>query len=194
MKKFVFLLCSTWLIAILLFIFVISIASATFIENSFGTVIARALVYNAGWFNLLLFLIAVCLLCIIIKKRLYRKEKIPQFVIHFAFIIILIGAGLTRFFGYEGVMAIREGSGSDKLLTNKDYGFGLDGSRFYPTVFEGNEEAPADIETIEAWKSVGISENKICKLPASENWWAPGPVGPCRFGPRNRPGNARPGG
>ncbi len=65
------------------------------------------------------------------------------------------------------------------LLTNKDYGFGLDGSRFYPTVFEGNEEAPADIETIEAWKSVGISENKICKLPASENWWAPGPVGPC---------------
>lgn len=65
------------------------------------------------------------------------------------------------------------------LLTNKEYGFGLDGSKFYPTVFEGNEEAPEDLETIEAWKSVGIPEERISKLPASENWWAPGPVGPC---------------
>ncbi len=68
---------------------------------------------------------------------------------------------------------------SFELLTNKDYGFGLDPSRFYPTVFAGNEDAPEDSETIEAWKSVGIPENRIPKLPASENWWAPGPVGPC---------------
>src|SRR3990167_10355417 len=65
------------------------------------------------------------------------------------------------------------------LLTNKDYGFGLDPSRFYPTVFAGNEDAPEDLETIEAWKSVGISEDRIPRLPASENWWSPGPVGPC---------------
>lgn len=65
------------------------------------------------------------------------------------------------------------------LLTNKEYGFGLDANRFYPTVFAGNEDAPVDSETIEAWKSVGIPESRIPKLPASENWWAPGPVGPC---------------
>ena len=65
------------------------------------------------------------------------------------------------------------------LLTNKEYGFGLDPSKFYPTVFGGNNEAPEDTETIEAWKSVGIPESRIPKLPASENWWAPGPVGPC---------------
>lgn len=65
------------------------------------------------------------------------------------------------------------------LLTNKDYGFGLDPNRFYPTVFAGNDEAPADLETVEAWKLLGISEDRIPKLPASENWWAPGPVGPC---------------
>jgi alanyl-tRNA synthetase len=64
------------------------------------------------------------------------------------------------------------------LLTNKEYGFGLDASKFYPTVFEGNEEAPFDEETYNAWKKF-LPENKICKLPASENWWAPGPVGPC---------------
>lgn len=87
------------------------------------------------------------------------------------------------------------------LLTNKDYGFGFDCSKFYPTVFEGNEECPEDSETIEAWKSVGIADANISKLPASENWWAPGPVGPCgpctevlydrgeSFGPKeDRPG------
>ena len=65
------------------------------------------------------------------------------------------------------------------LLTNKEYGFGLDASKFYPTVFAGNEDAPEDSETIDAWKSVGIAPNRIPKLPVSENWWAPGPVGPC---------------
>ncbi len=64
------------------------------------------------------------------------------------------------------------------LLTNKEYGYGLDANRFYPTVFAGNDEAPFDEETYEAWKTL-IPVEKICKLPASENWWAPGPVGPC---------------
>ena len=64
------------------------------------------------------------------------------------------------------------------LLTNKDYGFGLDSTKFYPTVFAGNEEAPFDEETYQAWKKL-LPEEKICKLPASENWWAPGPIGPC---------------
>ncbi len=71
------------------------------------------------------------------------------------------------------------------LLTNKDYGFGLDPEKFVPTVFAGSNEAECDYETIEAWKSVGIPPERISKLPASENWWAPGgleapgPCGPC---------------
>ena len=65
------------------------------------------------------------------------------------------------------------------LLTNKEYGFGLDRTKFYATVFAGNNDAPEDTETINAWLSVGIPSERISKLPASENWWAPGPVGPC---------------
>ncbi len=71
------------------------------------------------------------------------------------------------------------------LLTNKEYGFELDPEKFIPTVFAGSNEAQCDYETIEAWKSVGIPPEKISKLPASENWWAPGgpkaqgPCGPC---------------
>ncbi len=65
------------------------------------------------------------------------------------------------------------------LLTNREYGFGLDPKKFYPTVFEGDAEVPFDQETYDAWVSVGIPEDRISKLPASENWWAPGPIGPC---------------
>jgi alanyl-tRNA synthetase len=71
------------------------------------------------------------------------------------------------------------------LLTDKNYGYGFDGSRFIATVFCGNEETECDIETINAWKKVGISDKKISKLPVSENWWTvggysdPGPCGPC---------------
>lgn len=72
-----------------------------------------------------------------------------------------------------------------ELLTNKEYGFGLDGSKFIATVFCGNDEVPCDMETIDAWKSVGLPDDRISKLPASENWWSPGgltgqgPCGPC---------------
>ncbi|MDE6719413.1 MAG: alanine--tRNA ligase, partial [Treponemataceae bacterium] len=45
------------------------------------------------------------------------------------------------------------------------------------TVFEGDENAPRDDEAAECWKSVGMSEDKIAYLPASDNWWAAGPVG-----------------
>lgn len=71
------------------------------------------------------------------------------------------------------------------LLTNEDYGYGLKAEKLIPTIFAGNDEAPADMETLEAWKKVGIPESRISRLPASENWWAPaglsgpGPCGPC---------------
>jgi alanyl-tRNA synthetase len=71
------------------------------------------------------------------------------------------------------------------LLTDKKYGYGLDAGKFIPTVFAGNKECDRDEETIKAWRSVGISDKNISRLPASENWWAPsgfdgpGPCGPC---------------
>ena len=48
------------------------------------------------------------------------------------------------------------------------------------TVFEGDENAPADEEAIKIWKSLGVPDHKITSLPKSENWWGPaGQTGPC---------------
>ncbi|MEX0934850.1 MAG: alanine--tRNA ligase [Candidatus Paceibacterota bacterium] len=57
--------------------------------------------------------------------------------------------------------------------------FGLDPARLYITVFEGNDDAPKDSESIEIWKSLGIPENRIYEMSAETNWWSPGENGPC---------------
>lgn len=48
------------------------------------------------------------------------------------------------------------------------------------TVFGGNQNVPADEESILIWKKLGISENKIKKCPREDNFWGPtGEEGPC---------------
>jgi len=48
------------------------------------------------------------------------------------------------------------------------------------TVFEGDKDAPFDKEAFEIWKNLGISEQRIKKLPKKDNWWGPaGETGPC---------------
>jgi alanyl-tRNA synthetase len=55
--------------------------------------------------------------------------------------------------------------------------------RLWITIFEGDEDAPEDLEAKELWMGVGVPEYKIFGLPKSENWWGPpgesGPCGPC---------------
>jgi alanyl-tRNA synthetase len=55
--------------------------------------------------------------------------------------------------------------------------------RLWITIFEGDENAPEDLEAKDLWMSVGVPEERIFGLPKSENWWGPpgdsGPCGPC---------------
>ncbi len=67
---------------------------------------------------------------------------------------------------------------SYEFLTSKEEGLGLDPSRLYVTVFEGDEDAPRDIEALDIWKKF-IPENRIYFLPKENNWWSPGDNGPC---------------
>ena len=50
------------------------------------------------------------------------------------------------------------------------------------TVFKGNDIVPADNESAELWKSLGIPENRIAFLGEDDNWWPnmelTGPCGP----------------
>ncbi|NLE07521.1 MAG: alanine--tRNA ligase [Parcubacteria group bacterium] len=68
---------------------------------------------------------------------------------------------------------------SFEFLTSSEW-LGLDKNRIAVSVFAGDENAPFDEEAFEKWKSLGISEKRIAKLPKKNNWWGPaGETGPC---------------
>ena len=50
--------------------------------------------------------------------------------------------------------------------------------RLAVTVFAGNDIIPKDEEAIEIWKSLGISEDRICPT-VEDNFWIAGETGPC---------------
>lgn len=105
----------------LFIIFAFAMAAATFIENDYGSEAAYGMVYGTRWFELVLFLLAVNLTGQLIINRLFRKNKLPVALFHLAFILMIAGAGITRYFGWEGIMHIREGESSDKCFSDDKY-------------------------------------------------------------------------
>src|SRR5690606_35908626 len=57
----------------------------------------------------------------ITRYSLNKKENWSILLLHLSFILILVGAGVTRYIGYEGIMPIREGQSVDYMLTQKKY-------------------------------------------------------------------------
>ncbi len=70
-------------------------------------------------------------------------------------------------------------SWSYEFLTSKEEGLGLNPQRLYVTIFEGDENAPLDIESKEIWMNQGVPEHRTYPLGAEDNWWSPGENGPC---------------
>lgn len=104
---------------ILLAILAMGAGYATFIENDFGTSTARVLVYNNLWYEAILVLTTINLTGIIFKFKMWKNK--PRFIFHTSFVIILIGAGVTRYAGYEGIMQISEGKTENQMLSLEPY-------------------------------------------------------------------------
>ena len=102
---------------LMLFLFALVIGIGTFIENDYGTQTARALIYKAGWFEVFLAYFIAILIYNIIKYKSY-KTKASVFIFHFSFVIIALGALLTRYIGYEGIMHIRTGESSNVMVSD----------------------------------------------------------------------------
>ncbi len=121
MKNLKDLLFSMLTSVLLLMVFAIAIAYATFIENDYGTATAQALIYQSWWFELLLLLGAVNLAGSVFKYKLVNRKKWAILLFHLAFIVIIIGAGVTRYVGFEGNMHIREGESNNQIVSTETY-------------------------------------------------------------------------
>ncbi len=121
MRKVFDFLFSMQFAGTLLLIFAAAIGTATFIENDFGTLAAKSVVYDAKWFEALLVLTAISLIGSVFKYKLYQRHRYSVLFFHLSFVIILIGAGITRYIGWEGTMMIREGESSNTIISEKPY-------------------------------------------------------------------------
>ncbi|MGZ5284759.1 MAG: cytochrome c biogenesis protein ResB, partial [Kaistella sp.] len=121
MKKIQSILISTRTMAVLLLVYAFAMGYATFLENDYGTPTAKALIYEAKWFEGVMLLLILNFIGNISRYRLWRREKWPVLVFHLSFILIFIGGAITRYISYEGIMHIREGETSNEVITDKNF-------------------------------------------------------------------------
>ena len=121
MKKLLNILYSPRTTLGLLVIFAIAMGGATFIENSYDTITAKILVYHAIWFEVLMVLMVINFIGSVKRYNLLTWKRMSGFIFHTSFIIMIIGGGVTRYFGFEGRMSIREGASSDYIFSDDTY-------------------------------------------------------------------------
>lgn len=118
LKKTLF---STRLMAVLFLVFAAAMAVATFVESSYSTETARIYIYNATWFEALMGCFVLNFAGNIVRYKLLRWNKWPVLLLHLSWILILLGAFVTRYISYEGVMPIREGETENQFYSDKTY-------------------------------------------------------------------------
>ena len=121
MDKITNALFSMRAMALGMLVFLVAIARATFIESTYGVQSAKVLIYNALWFEILLAFLSINLVANIIRYKMWVKEKITVFLFHISFLVIILGAFVTRNYGFEGRMSIREGEASNFIYTSEPY-------------------------------------------------------------------------
>ena len=123
LMKIVKLFCSVYVTVALLALYGILCAVATFIEAdaAYGTSAAQDLIYRTAFFNIVHFLLLLNLIGVFVIRKFWKTKKYYSMILHISFIVILIGAAITRFYGFEGLMHIREGSSVDSISTLDEY-------------------------------------------------------------------------
>ena len=90
---------------------------------------------------------------------------------HLTFFEMLGNWSLGDYFKKEAI------SWSFEFLSTK---LGFSPESLYVTVFRGEDGIPADEEAVEIWRSMGLPDDHIFRLPREDNWWGPaGQTGPC---------------
>lgn len=112
---------STRLTAVLFIVFATAMAFGTFIESWYSTETARIWIYNTKWFEAIMVFFVINFSGNIFRYRLYRKEKWAVLLLHLSFVLILIGAFVTRYISHEGMMPIREGATENTFLSEKTF-------------------------------------------------------------------------
>jgi len=103
-------------------------------------------VYGRGWFEAIQWILALNLIGIMYRYKTYKKTGI--FILHLSIIVIFIGAGITRYFGKEGVLHLRVGETSSVIMLQ-------------------NKANPADVGVLDMGFKVKLDKFVMHKYPGS---------------------------
>lgn len=119
MKRYFFMILTafeSWhCTGVLLFVYALSLALATFVEKAYGTQVAKEWVYHHPFFFLLQALMVAQFVLLACRTKLWQRRRWGVLMLHVAFIVILLGALVTHLFGFEGIVHIREGETTSVL-------------------------------------------------------------------------------
>ena len=121
MDKIISFFSSTRLMATLFLVFAAAMGIGTFIEDAYNTDTARIFIYNAWWFEAIMLLFVVNFFGNMKRYQLHKKEKWATLLLHLSFILIIVGAFVTRYISFEGMMPIREGATENVFYSDRTY-------------------------------------------------------------------------
>lgn len=112
------LLSSFRVTLVLMVLYALLLGTATWIENVQGTQAAKDRIYHAPYFMVLQGVMVINFLLLSGKHHYLslKKRRIGFIMTHLAFVLILLGAAVTHFFGKEGLIHLRENEDTDMLL------------------------------------------------------------------------------
>ncbi|EDM24016.1 cytochrome c biogenesis protein CcsA [Caminibacter mediatlanticus] len=124
-------------------------------------------VYETKWFEAIMWLLGINLIGVMFKYKTYKKT--PIFILHLSIIVILIGAAITRYFGYEGTLHLRNGETKNYIMVErskanpadvykKDLGFSIKLDKFVLKHYPGSMQPSSYESFIEV-----IDKNKSFK-------------------------------
>lgn len=155
---------------ILMLIYALILAIATFVEKYTSTEIAKVWIYYSPLFIFLQLLLVINFILISIKNHLFEKKKWGGIFVHISLIIILLGAFVTHVSGEEGTIHIREGESVNHMVVHSNKGtkrhnlpFSLKLEKFTLVRYPGSS-SPSSYESLLSIHVDGKFEEKLISM------------------------------
>ena len=103
----------------LLILIILLLITATILEKLYGTPWVASNIYGSTWFLLLWGILTISALIYIFQRRLYRRPI--TLLLHLSFVVILIGAAITHYFGINGQIHLRLGEAPKSTYIDTNY-------------------------------------------------------------------------
>lgn len=110
---------SKYVVMALYAIIVVVLGLATFMGQAQGEAYVSQHIYHTLWFCLLWGALVVAAVIYMAKRKLYRQFSLC--LLHFSFVVILVGAAVTFFLGEKGKIHLRQGQTTNTFIDDNKH-------------------------------------------------------------------------